>query len=58
MKWHLCISKCYNQIHSEERTRAERYPPLSTNIATDVGKKFLGVVKESFTARDPMRNSE
>lgn len=30
-------------------------PPFSENVATNVGRKFLCIVKESFTPRNPLR---
>ena len=30
-------------------------PPFNKNVATNVGKKFLRIVKESFSAKHPLR---
>ena len=48
-----------DQTHSEERTRPQNItwynPPFSKNVATNVGNKFLCIVKESFTPGHPLR---
>ena len=48
-----------DQTRSEVRTRRRNItwynPPFSKNVATNVGKKFLRIVKESFTPGHPLR---
>ena len=48
-----------DQTRSEVRNRRRNItwynPPFSKNVATNVGKKFLRIVKESFTPGHPLR---
>ena len=48
-----------DQTRSEERSRRRNItwynPPFSKNVATNVGKKFLRIVKESFPPGHPLR---
>ena len=50
-----------DQTRSEERTRRRNItwynPPFSKNVATNVGKKFLRIVKESFSTEHPLRKN-
>ena len=49
----------FDQTRSEERSRRRNItwynPPFSKNVATNVGKKFLPIVKESFSPGHPLR---